>query len=303
MAPRKPGEPEPELEPPAEDAPKPAANACMDYYPPYIESYNLRPKLTTVYNTVEELMAPKPKRPPPPSPSPTAAIARRWGGISRDGLGAYLQHPETFPSTRVIYYTDDFVAVHDLYPKASVHTLLLPRKATFSDQHPFDAFLDPAFLAAVKVEAAKLKRFVAKELQRRFGAESAAEARRQAVLDGEVELEGDDEELPPGRDWEAEVKVGIHAHPSMNHLHVHVLSRDMFSPCLKHRRHYNSFNTPFFVELADFPLADDDPRLHPGREQYLRRDMVCWRCGRNFKNHFKSLREHLETEFEEWKRE
>ncbi|PKS05259.1 hypothetical protein jhhlp_008630 [Lomentospora prolificans] len=247
-------------------------------------------------------MAPKPK-PLPPSPSATA-IARRWGGIGRDGLGAYLTRPESYPSTSVIYYNDHFVAVNDIYPKASVHTLLLPRSPVFSARHPFDAFRDPSFLAAVKEEVAKLKVLVAKELQRRFGAGSAAESRRQSILNGDVEMDDDnDGELPPGRDWEAEVKVGIHAHPSMNHLHVHVLSREMFSPSLKHRKHYNSFNTPFFVDIADFPLANDDPRLHPEREQYLRRDLVCWRCGRNFKNQFKALKEHLEVEFREWKRE
>jgi aprataxin len=112
---------------------------------------------------------------------------------------------------------------------------------------------------------------------------------------------GDD--LPPGRDWEKDVMVGIHAHPSMSHLHVHVLSVDRFSECMKHRKHYNSFATPFFVPLEDFPLAQDDPRRHPGREGYLNSDLKCWRCGRNFGGAFKTLDEHLKEEFEKWKAE
>jgi aprataxin len=31
--------------------------------------------------------------------------------------------------------------------------------------------------------------------------------------------------------------------------------------------------------------------------------MKCWRCGMNFGNRFARLKEHLEAEFEEWKRE
>ncbi|CAI4210235.1 unnamed protein product [Parascedosporium putredinis] len=241
---------------------------------PLVQSPEGVPNPTT--NAFSRLMAPKPKRPPP---SVTATIARRWGGSGRDGLGVYLVRPESHPATSVIYHNADFVAVNDIYPKSSAHTLLLPRDPTRSAQHPFEALQDPEFLAAVRAEVAKLTSLTAKELQRRFGATSAAEARRQAI------------------------KVGIHAHPSMSHLHIHVLSREMFSPSLKHRKHYNSFNTPFFVDINDFPLADDDPRLDPDRERYLRRDMVCWRCGKNFRNQFKALKDHLQVEFEEWKHE
>ncbi|RYP25613.1 hypothetical protein DL767_008324 [Monosporascus sp. MG133] len=236
---------------------------------------------------------------------------------ARDGLGAYVADPASFPASRVVFHDASFVAINDLYPKASVHTLLLPRDAVLRRLHPFDA-LDPntdaAFLAAVREQAARLRRLVAKELQRRFGRFSRADAAREAALDGVVvapaledgEGEGEGEggrKLPRGRDWEAEVRVGVHAHPSMNDLHVHVLSRDMFSECLRHRKHYNSFNTPFFVDLADLPLAPDDPRRHPGRAGYLDADLTCWRCGRNFGNRFKQLKEHLAHEFEEWKKE
>lgn len=246
---------------------------------------------------VTELMAPKPQ-----SVKPTAPVTQRGhrkNGV-RDGLGAYIDDPASFPPSRVIYHNNAFVAVHDLFPKASIHALLLPRSSEHNLLHPFEAFEDPDFLALVQKETLKLKSLVAKELQRTFGRESNADARREAVLNGEEEV-GDDV-LPPGRGWGAEVITGVHAVPSMNHLHVHVLSRDMHSPCLKHRKHYNSFNTPFLIDVADFPLARDDPRRHPGREEYLKRDFVCWRCGKAFKNHFQQLKEHLDVEFETWKK-
>ena len=36
----------------------------------------------------------------------------------RNGLGIYLESPETNPEGRVIAYDDDFVVINDKYPKA-----------------------------------------------------------------------------------------------------------------------------------------------------------------------------------------
>ncbi|ODA81742.1 hypothetical protein RJ55_00245 [Drechmeria coniospora] len=216
----------------------------------------------------------------------------------RMGLGAYLGDPGSLPASVVIYHNDDFVAIRDKFPKATVHALILPRSSQMSMRHPFDALADEVFLGRVRREAVRLGALVASELQRRLGPDSRADEPRQAVLRGDAEPP-----LPPGRDWGADVRCGVHAVPSMRHLHVHVLSRDMHSPALRHRNHYNSFNTPFFVDLADFPLAEDDPRRDPQRMAYLRRDLCCWRCGRNFGNQFKRLTEHLEEEYNAWRRE
>jgi aprataxin len=248
-------------------------------------------------------MSPKRKTGPtatssqPTKRSLASTISSHFPG--HDGLGAYLSHPETNPFTRVLYHTPSFVIINDAYPKSSVHTLLLPRSAKYNLLHPFDAFEDAEFLERVTEEAGKLKKLVATELRRKFGRFSAQDKAREAVLNGETELQ-EGESLPEGRDWETDVKVGVHAHPSMNHLHVHVISVDRYSECMKHRKHYNSFATEFFVPLEDFPLAVDDARRH---ERYLERDLVCWRCGRNFKNKFARLKEHLAEEFEVWKRE
>ncbi|KAI5862947.1 HIT-like protein [Durotheca rogersii] len=284
-------------------------------------------------NAFTELMAPKPARAqtqtqtqtqtprdiPGPSFLTRQALAATRGPLTRsfknrDGLGAYTHDPAAFPASRVVFYDDDFVAIRDMYPKSSLHCLLLPR-APRSRLHPFDAFGCAAddgsptpdaaeaarFLAAVRGATARLARLVAAELRRRHGRGSAAERARQAVLDGSDDP--DQQLLPPGRDWEAELLVGVHAHPSMNDLHVHVLAPDMVSECMRHRKHYNSFRTPFLIGLDAFPLAPDDPRRHPGRAGYLDTDLRCWRCGRSFGNRFKQLKDHLADEFELWKSE
>lgn len=173
---------------------------------------------------------------------------------------------------------------------------------THINLHPFEALEDPVFLTSIKLEAAKLKTLVAKELQRKYGQFSAQDEARERTLNDEADLPSDGK-LPAGRDWEAEVRVGIHAHPSMSHLHIHVLSVDRFSESMKHRKHYNSFNTPFFIDVEDFPLAKDDIRRHPTGQGYLASDLTCWRCGKGFGNKFRLLKTHLVVEFDKWKRE
>jgi aprataxin len=107
--------------------------------------------------------------------------------------------------------------------------------------------------------------------------------------------------LPPGRDWLADIKVGVHTHPSMNHMHIHVISRDMHSPCMKHKKHYLSFNSSFLVSIDDFPLEKGSERYHPGN--WPNWDMRCWRCEQSFGNKFAPLKRHIEDEFEQWKKE
>lgn len=225
----------------------------------------------------------------------------------RDGLGEYLSNPE---HALVLYANDFAVVINDLYPKAFMHALLIPRSEEKRFMHPFDAFSDQEFLAKTKEHVQELKQLVANELRNRLGQFSATEQPRRAAMDAaaaESLLPAQvtvpkSEHLPPGRNWEAELLVGVHAGPSMNHLHIHVLSPDHYSQRMKHRKHYNSFATPFLVRLEEFPLARDDPRRRPDRGGWLSRDLTCWRCGRNFKTRFEKLKVHLEKEFEEWKR-
>lgn len=46
---------------------------------------------------------------------------------------------------------------------------------------------------------------------------------------------------------DCELRAGFHAVPSMHRLHMHVISTDMNSPCLKTKVHWNSFTTDFFI--------------------------------------------------------
>ncbi|KAH9630440.1 hypothetical protein HF086_016978 [Spodoptera exigua] len=48
------------------------------------------------------------------------------------------------------------------------------------------------------------------------------------------------------KEEKAPLKAGFHAVPSMQRLHMHIISTDMVSPCLKTKQHWNSFTTKFF---------------------------------------------------------
>ncbi|KAL5381131.1 hypothetical protein DPSP01_007386 [Paraphaeosphaeria sporulosa] len=240
-----------------------------------------------------------------PSSRP-ASSSKNFNG--RDGLGIYVQYPERNPEGRVIEYDDEFVVIQDRYPKASVHLLLLPRDPSLTLEHPLVTLSNnPAFLAKLKPRVERLKLLAARELRRKYGLSSASDAPYQRALEDLMSSpdppspEERDSLLPQGRDWSREIMSGVHTHPSMNHLHIHVLSRDMHSPWLKKKNHYLSFNSSFLVGLDEFPLKDGSPRFHPG--DWLSWDMKCWRCEKNFRNKFRALQEHLDEEFEEWKQE
>jgi len=226
----------------------------------------------------------------------------------RNGLIVYIEKPESNPEGRVVEYDDDFVVINDKYPKASVHLLLLPRKPTYYNQHPLDALsTDAAFLAEVRKRAARLKELAASELRRQYGDTSVLDQPYHSALEEMMsapEPPPPEEQaalLPSGRDWTKDIVIGVHTHPSMNHLHIHIFSRDMHSSWMKHKKHYLSFNTSFLVQLDEFPLEKGSPRHHPG--DWPSWDMKCWRCGKNFKNKFAPLKKHLEEELEEWRKE
>ncbi|KAM3066620.1 aprataxin-like protein [Clarireedia jacksonii] len=238
------------------------------------------------------------------SPPPKKIANSHPSFFGRAGLGIYLQNPSSQPTSRVIYHTELFVAIHDLYPKSTVHTLLLPRDKKWHTMHPIAALSDPEFLELAKPEVEKLKGIVASELRRNSGQYSAQDKEREKILSGEVEIEVD-ADLPKGRDWEKEVMAGIHMHPSMDHLHIHVLSVDRYSECLKKRTHYNSFATPFFVAFSEFPLSEERKAELEQKGQgrrWLEADLKCWRCGERFGNKFARLKEHLAQEFDVWRK-
>lgn len=199
----------------------------------------------------------------------------------RGALQQYINHPEKYETvsgteSRVIYHDSVAVIITDGFPKATEHLLILPRNASLTKTHPTTALtdhikhkLEPYIEIAIK--------YIIKDFKSKF-----------EILDDKLTENFQ-------RDF---IQIGIHHVPSMNNLHIHVITKDFHSIRLKHKKHYNSFNTDFFVKWDDLPLKEkpSDPKLI--EKQYLRdHDLICCYCGQNFTNKFSKLKQHLNEEF------
>ncbi|KAK9470338.1 aprataxin-like protein [Dipodascopsis tothii] len=200
----------------------------------------------------------------------------------RSALEPFVRNPERFVATgEVVKYSEDFAFVRDKYPKALVHYLVIPRAARYTNIHPLDAFKDDTFFIKTSEAVEECKKLVICELSEKLGIEACNADRY--------------------------VQAGVHACPSLSNLHVHVITTDNFSPSLKTKRHYNSFNTPFFVKFCDSAElrdrqspASDNFRLQT--ESLLKQDLICWSCKSNYGNRFKEFKGHLASEYNSLKR-
>ncbi|CAK9802780.1 APTX [Anthophora plagiata] len=94
-----------------------------------------------------------------------------------------------------------------------------------------------------------------------------------------------------------EFLIGYHAVPSMHRLHLHVISTDFNSPCLKTKYHWNSFTTPFFLPSAEIckQLREESELKKLKSEdssKYLNTPLKCYKCSFTPKN-MPELKRHL----------
>ena len=94
-----------------------------------------------------------------------------------------------------------------------------------------------------------------------------------------------------------EFRFGYHAVPSMSQLHLHSISQDFDSPCLKHKKHWNSFNTEYFIpaEQAIEDLKENGEVNLPDNEEgraLLKKDLKCHKCDYAPK-HLPDLKSHI----------
>ncbi|XP_008574996.1 PREDICTED: aprataxin isoform X1 [Galeopterus variegatus] len=76
-------------------------------------------------------------------------------------------------------------------------------------------------------------------------------------------------------------RLGYHAVPSMSHIHLHVISQDFDSPCLKNKKHWNSFNTEYFLESqAVIKMVKEAGRVtvRDGMSELLKLPLRCHEC-------------------------
>ncbi|KAJ8966593.1 hypothetical protein NQ314_003445 [Rhamnusium bicolor] len=118
---------------------------------------------------------------------------------------------KTMEDPKCIIKSDDLVTViKDAYPKAEFHYLVLPKE----DLSNLNALTKDHVDLLIHMEN------VGKEI------------------------------INDDKHKHRKFKIGYHAEASMLRLHLHVISDDMNSACVKTKKHWNSFNTDFFFDVV-----------------------------------------------------
>lgn len=95
-----------------------------------------------------------------------------------------------------------------------------------------------------------------------------------------------------------EFRYGYHAVPSMNQLHMHIISQDFDSSFLKTKKHWNSFTSNFFIDsqhIIDMLKVQDKVKLDKTKYQnLLKSDLKCHKCSCSLKT-MPALKLHIKT--------
>ncbi|ORY08300.1 HIT-like protein [Basidiobolus meristosporus CBS 931.73] len=146
-------------------------------------------------------------------PSKKENPSRKNGSAGwKNVLKPYTEHPEKYSDSVVYSFDDEMVVIYDQYPKAKKHFLILPRNGIES----IDALTKEDTAVLLKLRS------------------------RGNELIHKLRIE-----FPEIRNY----RLGFHAIPSLQPLHMHVISQDFISPCLKNKTHWNSFTTDFFRDV------------------------------------------------------
>jgi aprataxin len=152
----------------------------------------------------------------------------------------------------LLYKDDTCILVNDAFPKSMVHCLVMPLELRLDSLNALTKSDVPLLRHMIHV-GNEYVRFLKSKSPKLYG----------------------------GRRFIS----GFHALPSLPMLHLHVMSMDLDSPCLKNKKHYNSFATFFFL-TGDRVVDDLERHGHVTINQdvtWLRQmeeqDMKCLWCG------------------------
>ncbi|XP_017274865.1 aprataxin [Kryptolebias marmoratus] len=159
-----------------------------------------------------------------------------------------------------VHKDDKVVVIKDKYPKARYHWLVLPWQSVSS-------------LKALRGEHCDLLKHM------------------QQVGDRMVQRCPDRGSLS--------FRMGYHAIPSMSQLHLHVISQDFDSPCLKNKKHWNSFTTDYFIDSQDVIQmleTSGQVTVKDGTGELLKLPLCCHLCRTAFPT-IPALKDHLRSHF------
>ncbi|KAI5121692.1 hypothetical protein M0805_002767 [Coniferiporia weirii] len=238
--------------------------------------------------------------------------------------------PSALPPDILLTHTEHTLTIFDAFPKAHFHFLVLPRVPQAAPGIRVEHLTSLRTLLASEGSGkgkgkGKEKENMVVTLLRHMR-DDAASVR--ALVEAEMRERY-------GFVWG--VNVGFHAVPSMDHIHLHVISSDLCAPALKTKKHYNSFHPKlgFFLHIDDVLSwfgADDDEddgtnadtdtgtdvteskpksksKLHPQQspqtrlksassyDQKLKDPLECLHCPQTLKN-IPQLKTHLQEHFD-----
>lgn len=180
------------------------------------------------------------------------------GATKEEAVGHWSQGLKTSmkdPKMQV-YKDDQVVVIKDKYPKARHHWLVLPWASISSLK----------VVTSEHLELLKHMHAVGEKVIADFAGSS-----------------------------ELRFRLGYHAIPSMSHVHLHVISQDFDSPCLKNKKHWNSFNTEYFLESqAVIKMVQEAGRVtvKDGTCELLKQPLRCHECQQLLPS-IPQLKEHL----------
>lgn len=169
------------------------------------------------------------------------SMSKAWGSWAQ-ALHQIAMHPEKHKDD-LLEISEDVVVLNDMYPKARKHVLVLARTGGL------DCLAD-----VQKEHLPLLKKMHDMGLKwaEKFFNENASLVFR----------------------------LGYHSAPSMQQLHLHVISQDFESTHLKNKKHWNSFNTTFFRDSADVmnEISSDGKATLKNDDKLLSMELRCHRC-------------------------
>mmetsp|Transcript_33770 Transcript_33770/g.41585 ORF Transcript_33770/g.41585 Transcript_33770/m.41585 type:complete len:338 (+) Transcript_33770:186-1199(+) len=158
------------------------------------------------------------------------------------------------------------VCIYDAFPKSKIHLLVIP--------------LRRSGLAVDNIKDLKRKHLKNLKLFHAYGKQVATY-------------------LSKSKPSTFPIKLGYHAIPSLNRLHLHIISQDFDSLCLKNKKHWNSFTqTGFFMspQIIENHLEKEGnlANLLMNAKDLMNLPLACNRCKATLKN-MPKLKEHLRT--------
>ncbi|KAF5358183.1 hypothetical protein D9756_001624 [Leucocoprinus leucothites] len=230
-----------------------------------------------------------------------------------------LRKPTELPPSVLFSFSEKNMTIFDAYPKSIFHFLVLPRvlspeptsllKPSDKDTCPQSSVQEPETPPPSVTDLSSLRALLNSKSISKDRAKQVILSLKEDALGVKAEIE---KEMQKRYGFIWDVWIGFHGVPSMEHMHLHVLSADLHSERMKNKKHYNSFHPKhgFFLHvdevLAWFEAKpsyyQNIAKLSPNKyEPLLKEPLVCFHCDVEKKN-MPTLKAHLQEEWEKLKK-